>query len=141
MDRLRDGNISLERLLAFLCDLFGALGTALALVGIYGLVSYSVARRTREAGIRVSLGAQRGAVLWLFVRETLALTAAGLLIGLPLGVQLAGFGSKMLFAVAPQDPVSIAATLAMIAFGGALASAIPANKAARVNPVEALRYD
>jgi predicted permease len=141
MDRLRDGNISLERLLAFLCDMFGALGTALALVGIYGLVSYSVARRTREIGIRVSIGAQRAVVLWLFVRETLALTAAGLLIGLPLAVQLAGFGSKMLFAVAPKDPAAIAVTLGLIALGGAIASAVPAGKAARVNPVEALRYD
>ncbi len=141
MGRLRDRMISNDRLLAFLCNLFGILGTGLALVGIYGLVAYSVTRRTREVGIRVSIGAQRSNVLWLFVRETLALTAAGVLIGLPLALQLAAFGKKMLFEVPARDPLAIFVTLALIAAGGAVASALPARKATTINPVEALRYD
>ena len=141
MDRLRDGNISLDRLLTFLCNLFGVLGTALALVGIYGLVSYSVTRRTREVGIRVSIGAQRGDILWLLIRETLALMSAGVLIGLPLALLLAVFVRKMLFDLTPRDPIAIAATLGLIVLGGTVAAAVPAVKATRVNPVEALRYD
>lgn len=141
MERLRDGMIAQDRLLAFLCNLFGVLGTGLALVGIYGLVAYSVTRRTREVGVRVSIGAQRSDVLWLFVRETLALTAVGVVIGLPLALQLAAFGTKMLFEVPAHDPLAIFVTLAFIAAGGAIASAVPARKATTINPVEALRYD
>ncbi len=141
MERLRDGVIAQDRLLAFLCNLFGVLGTGLALVGIYGLVAYSVTRRTREIGVRVGLGAQRSAVLWLFVRETLALTAVGILIGLPLALQLASLGRKMLFEVPARDPLAVSITLALIAAGGAIASAVPARKATIINPVEALRYD
>ncbi len=141
MERLRDGDIARDRLLAFLCNLFGALGGGLALVGIYGLISYAVARRIREVGIRVSIGAQRADVLWLFIRETLALTAAGVVIGLPIALQLAAAAKKMLFEVPAHDPVAIGVTLVMMAFGGIVACAIPARKAARINPVQALRHD
>ena len=138
---MRDGLIAQDRLLAFLSSLFGVLGTALALVGIYGLISYSVTRRTREIGIRMSVGAQRGDVLWLFVREGVVLIICGTLIGLPLALDLARFLQKMLYEVPAYDPAAIAATLALLAMGGLIASLIPAGRATRVNPLEALRYD
>ena len=141
MEVLRDNLIAQDRVLTFLSTLFGALGTALALVGIYGLISYSVARRTREIGIRMSVGAQRRDVLWLFLRESTFLVAGGILIGLPLALVLARLLRKALFEVSPSDPVGIVSTLMLFLVGGLLASLVPARRATRVNPVQALRYD
>jgi ABC-type antimicrobial peptide transport system permease subunit len=140
MALMRDTMIAQDRL-TFLSTLFGVLGTALALVGIYGLISYSVTRRTREIGIRLSIGAQRRDVLWLFLRESTLLVAGGMSIGLPLALLLARFLRSMLFEVTTSDPLGISVTLAMIVLGGLLASLIPARRATRVNPVQALRYD
>jgi predicted permease len=141
MEIMRDGQISQERLLAFLSNLFGALGAVLALVGIYGLISYSVTRRTREVGVRMSVGAQSGDVLWLFARESLALTAIGMLLGLPLALLLARFAKKMLFEVRTSDPLAVGATLALIALGALLAAYFPGHRATRIDPVRALRWD
>jgi predicted permease len=141
MALLRDGVISQDRLLAFLSSLFGALGTALALVGIYGLISYSVTRRTREVGIRVSIGAQRRDVLWLFARETVALLAVGVALGIPLAIGLARFVRAMLYNVSTSEPRDLAITLAVLAAGGLAASWIPGRRAMRIDPVRALRYD
>ena len=138
---MRDGQISRERLLAFLANLFGALGTALAFVGIYGLISYSVTRRTREVGVRMSVGAQTGDVLWLFARESLALTAVGMLLGLPLALILARFAKKMLYEVPTSDPPGIAVTLALIALGAVAASYFPGRRATHIDPVQALRFE
>jgi ABC-type antimicrobial peptide transport system permease subunit len=98
-------------------------------------------RRTREIGIRISIGAQRGDVLWLFLRESTFLVVAGILIGLPLALALAGFLRKLLFDVSTNDPLGITVTLALLLLGGMFASLVPARRAARVNPVQALRYD
>ncbi len=141
MELLRDQWLAQDRLLAFLSTLFGTLGTVLALVGIYGLISYSVTRRTREIGIRISIGAQRGNVLWLFLRESLLLIAGGMLLGLPLALVLARFLKKMLFQVSVADPLGIAATLILLAAGGLIASCAPARRATKIDPVRALRYD
>jgi ABC-type antimicrobial peptide transport system permease subunit len=141
MELMRDGQISQERLLAFLSSLFGALGTTLALVGIYGLIAYSVMRRTREIGIRISVGAQGRDVLWLFLREAALLLTAGLFVGLPLALLLARFVGKLLYQVPTLDPASGAITVALIALGGAAASLIPARRAARVDPLTALRSE
>jgi predicted permease len=141
MELMRDNLISQDRLLTFLSSLFGALGTTLALVGIYGLISYSVTRRTREIGIRMSIGAQRSDVLWLFLREATLLVIGGMLLGLPLALILAGFLRKMLFEVSTTDPLGISATLVLLLLGGLIASFVPARRATRVNPVQALRYD
>jgi predicted permease len=141
MELLRDNLIAQDRLLAFLSTLFGALGVALALVGIYGLISYSVSRRTREIGIRLSLGAQRAGVLWLVVRESVALVAAGLAIGLPLGLGLSKFLRVLLYEVSPGEPRGMAATAALILLGTAMAALAPAARAARVDPVRALRAE
>ena len=141
MSTMRDGHIGQDRLLALLSSVFGALGTGLALVGIYGLISYSVTRRTREVGSRVSVGAQRRDVLWLFLRESIAPLAAGIAIGLPLAVVLARFARKMLYEVSASDPGDIAVTLAALALGGLAAAYLPGRRATRIDPVRALRYD
>jgi hypothetical protein len=141
MELLRENQISQERLLAFLSSLFGALGTTLALVGIYGLIAYSVMRRTREVGIRISVGAQSTDVLWLFLREASLLLVAGMLVGLPLALLLARFVGKLLYQVPTLDPVSMAATVVLLAIGGVAASLLPARRAARVDPLTALRSE
>ena len=141
VEAMRDRQISQERLLAFLADLFGALGTALALVGIYGLISYSVTRRTREVGIRISVGARTVDVLWLFTRESLALTAAGVALGAPLALALASYAKKMLYEVPTNDPAGMAVTVALLGLGAALAAYFPSRRAARIDPVRALRYE
>jgi predicted permease len=141
LEVLRDNLLAQDRLMAFLSSLFGVLGTVLALVGIYGLISYSVARRTREIGIRVSVGAQKRDVLWMFLRESLALTAAGLLLGLPVAFALARFVRSLLYQVSVSDPMSLTTPLVLILLGGALAALVPAVRATRVDPVRALRYE
>ena len=141
LEALRDGVISQDRLLAFLSSLFGALGTALALAGIYGLIAYSVTRRTREVGIRMSVGARRGDVLRLFLRESALLVAAGIAAGLPLALLLARFAGKFLYGVSTTEPADIALSLAAMAAGGLAAAYLPGRRAARINPVEALRCD
>jgi predicted permease len=141
MSLMRDGHIARDRLLAFLSSIFGALGTALSLVGIYGLISYSVTRRTREVGIRMSIGAQRRDVLWLFVRESVALIGAGVVFGLPLAIVLARFIRKMLYQVSINEPGDIAITLVLVAAGGLAAAYLPGRRATRIDPVRALRHD
>jgi ABC-type antimicrobial peptide transport system permease subunit len=141
LEVLRDGTLSQERVLSFLSSLFGVVGTGLALVGIYGLISYAVTRRTREVGIRMSVGAQRRDVLWLFLRESLALTAAGIALGLPLGLALARLIGTMLYGVSTREPVDVALTIAALAAGGAAAAYLPGRRATRIDPVRALRYD
>ncbi len=138
---LRDNLISQDRLLTILSTLFGGLGTLLALVGIYGLISYSVSCRRREIGIRMSLGARMQVVLWLFLREGTALLAAGILIGLPIALASARVLEKLLYEVKPSDAASVWASVALLILAGLAASFIPASRAARVNPVEALRCD
>lgn len=141
MELLRDDLIAQDRLLAFLANLFGTLGTVLAVVGIYGLISYSVARRQREIGIRMSIGAQRSTVLWMFLREAATLVVIGMLVGTPLALVLARFLQKLLYEVGTSDLPSIYATIALLAVTGLAASFVPARKATLVNPVEALRCD
>jgi predicted permease len=141
MSDLLNGGISQDRLLAFLSSVFGLIGTGLALVGIYGLISYSVTRRTREVGIRVSIGAQRSDVLWLFARETMALVGSGVALGLPLALALSRSVKSMLYRVSPAEPRDAALTVAILALGALAASWIPGRRAIRIDPVRALRHD
>jgi ABC-type antimicrobial peptide transport system permease subunit len=130
-----------ERMLAQLTTLFGLLALAVTCVGLYGLMAYSVARRTNEIGLRMALGAQRSNIVWSVLRETLRLTVIGLAIGLAGALAAMRVTESLLFGLEPTDPPTLAAAvLVMIAVAG-IAAWFPAVRAARTDPMTALRYE
>jgi predicted permease len=130
-----------ERLMAMLSGLFGALALALACVGLYAIMSYSVTSRTNEIGIRIALGAQPRAVLWLVMRESILLVLIGAAVGLSTALVATRFVSSLLFGLRPADPVSICLAVGLLFAVALSACLIPARRASRVDPVEALRYE
>jgi len=130
-----------ERLMAKLAGGFGALGLMLASVGLYGLLAYSVVRRTKEIGVRMALGAQRGAVVWLVARRALGLVIAGVAVGLPLAWLLSRKVQSMLFGLTANDAGVMAAAVASMGGAGLVAAYLPARRAARVDPMTALRHE
>jgi predicted permease len=118
-----------------------SMALALGIVGIYGVISYSVSRRTREIGIRLALGAQKAELRWMFVRSALMLTGIGIVIGLGTAAGIARLMRTLLFGVSPLDPFSFAVVPLILALAAALASYLPARRAAAVNPVDALKAD
>jgi ABC-type antimicrobial peptide transport system permease subunit len=116
-----------------------SMALALGIIGIYGVISYAVSRRTREIGIRLALGAQKSELRWMFVRSALALTGIGIVIGLGAAAGVARLMGALLFGVSPFDPVSFAAVPLILAAAAALASFLPAHRAADINPVDALK--
>jgi putative ABC transport system permease protein len=130
-----------ERIIAILSEFFGGLALLLVATGLYGLMAYSVTRRTREIGIRVALGAEQQGVLWMVMRESLGVVMTGVAIGLPAALVAPRLISSMLFGLTPTDPLTIGmATVAMI--GVTLVAAyLPAHRASRVEPMAALRYE
>jgi predicted permease len=134
-----DDSLFVERLVAALSVAFGALATLLAAIGLYGVMSYSVARRTREIGIRMALGAERGSVLWLVLREVALMVVAGVAIGLPLSFALSRIVQSQLFELSAHDPLALAGASAMLAAVALLAGYLPARRATRVDPMIALR--
>ncbi|MGH9842140.1 MAG: ADOP family duplicated permease [Blastocatellia bacterium] len=134
-------SISRERLVALLSSFFSLFALLLAALGLYGVMTYSVARRTREIGIRMALGAQAGNVLWLVLRQTLFLAFIGIAVGLPAALAAARLTKGLLFGLAANDPLTIVlAALVMIGIA-ALAGYLPARRAARVDPMIALRTE
>jgi ABC-type antimicrobial peptide transport system permease subunit len=138
--RVRDGLVR-ERLLAMLAGFFGGLAALLAMVGLYGMISYTVAERRREIGVRVALGAQRRQVVAMMMREAGALLAAGLVAGTVLALLATQTTSSLLFGLKPHDPLAIGGACLLLTFIGALASFIPARAASRLDPLTALRQD
>jgi predicted permease len=136
-----DDSVTSETLIAQLSGFFGLLAVFLACIGIYGLMSYAVSRRTSEIGIRVALGANRSAVLWMIMRESLTLVGIGLAVGLPVALAAGRLVSKMLFGLAPTDPVSVAGAAMLLLACALLAGFLPARQAAKVDPMVALRYE
>jgi putative ABC transport system permease protein len=126
--------------LALLC-LFGMLALLLAAVGIYGVISCSVARRTREVGIRMALGARRGDVLALILRQAVPLIALGLAIGLAASLALTGLLASLLFQVAPSDPATSAAVAVLLGSVALAAAVVPARRAASADPMASLRSE
>jgi ABC-type antimicrobial peptide transport system permease subunit len=127
-----------ERLFAQAYSLFGALALLVAAVGLFGLMSYNVSRRTNEIGIRMALGAQRGDVLRLVMRESMVLVAIGIAIGLGIAVGTSRFVATLLYNLAPTDTASMAVAIAVMAVVSAVAGFIPARRASKVDPMVAL---
>jgi ABC-type antimicrobial peptide transport system permease subunit len=141
MEEYVNGHIARERLIAFLSGFFGILALGLASVGLYGVMAYAVTQRTREVGIRMALGAKRGDVVRMIVRESLVPVLIGMLIGLVAALALARLIASLLYGVAPSDPALIALAAAAMLAVALLAAAIPARRAGRVAPMTALRYE
>jgi putative ABC transport system permease protein len=134
-------SVAQPRFRTLLLGLFGAIALMLAAVGIFGVISYSVSRRTHELGIRVALGAQPSSVLAMILRETLALTLIGIAVGVPCTIATARLITHLLFNVTPYDLVTLALTSLVLVAVGALASYIPARRAVKVDPMVALRHE
>jgi predicted permease len=138
---LVDENLAQERLMATLSGFFAGLALLLTATGLYGVIAYSVQRRTREIGIRMSLGARRAEVLWMVLRDCLLLAGLGVAAGVPVSFWLSRLVARQLFGVAPGDPATIAAAAAFLIVVATLAGYLPARRASRLDPMVALRYD
>ena len=136
-----DESLLEERLISTLATAFGALALLLSAVGLYGVLSYSVGRRTSEIGIRMTLGALPGQVAWSIVRQTLGLVAVGLAVGVSASIFLARVAEKLLYGVAPTDAVALVGSAALLAAVASVASYLPARRAGRIDPVAALRSE
>ncbi len=136
-----DETLLTDRLIALLSAGFGLLATLLASIGLYGVMAFVVARRRKELGIRLALGAQPGGVVWLVMREVLVLLAIGLAIGVPSALALGRYVGGQLYGLEPNDPWMAAATLVLLTIVSAAAGLIPAHRASRIDPILALRYE
>jgi predicted permease len=136
-----DETLGTERLIATLSAAFGALATLLAALGLYGVMAFAVARRTREIGLRMALGAQRGVVVWMVMREALTLVAIGLAIGVPAAYGLSRLVASQLYSVKPTDLGAAATALAILSLVAAAAGLLPARRASAIDPIRALRYE
>ena len=136
-----DSSILRERLMATLSGSFGLLALVLACVGLYGVMSYGVAGRINEIGIRMALGAQRRDVLRLILREAALLVVVGVGVGLPAALAAARLAAGLLYGVTPADPVSVSLAVLLLFAVAALACYIPARRATKVDPMVALRYE
>jgi predicted permease len=132
-------SLSNERLVATMSGIFGTLATLLAVVGLYGVMSFTVACRTREIGIRMALGAEARKIGLMVIREVLAIAAAGIAIGVPVAWWVSRFVASQLYGVQTTDPRTIAAAVALLGIVAALAGLVPSARAARVSPTIALR--
>jgi predicted permease len=141
LERQIDRSLVVERFVATLSTAFGVLATLLAIVGLYGVMAFTVARRTREIGVRMALGAVHGDVVWLVMREVLLLVGVGMVIGLAGAWGLGRFVSSQLYGISGSDPMTVVVAAALLALVALLAGYVPARRATRVNPVLALRYE
>lgn len=136
-----DETLMTERLIALLSAGFGLLATVLATIGLYGVMAFAVARRTRELGLRMALGAQRGTVIWLVMREVMTLLGIGLAIGIPAAAGLGRFVAAQLYGIKPGDPWIAGTSMVLLIAVASAAGLIPAHRASRIDPILALRYE
>ncbi len=141
MDETMARSMASDRLIATLLATFASLALVLAAIGIFGVLSYAVAQRTRELGIRLALGAQRADVVRLVARETAPMVAGGVVIGLAAALGLARLARSMLYEVGPNDPATFVAVGVTLALVAAIAAMVPARRASRVDPVIAMRNE
>jgi len=130
-----------ERVLAQAYALFGGIAVFVAAIGLFGLMSYNVSRRTREIGIRMAMGAERNAVLGLVVGESMLLVAGGIVIGIAIALGAGRLIASQLFGVQPTDAATMASAIGVMALVSAVAGYLPARRATRVDPMVALRYE
>jgi predicted permease len=136
-----DRSLVTERMIAMLSAVFGIIATLLATVGLYGVMAYTVARKTREIGIRMALGALAKNVVWMVMREVLLLIGIGVAVGVTSSVLLTRYVEAQLFGLTPNDPRTLGLATAILIAVAALAGYFPALRASRVNPIRALRYE
>ena len=141
MQETIDANLVAERAIAMLASVFGMLATLLAGIGLYGILAYSTAQRTREIGIRMALGARRVTVVGLILREVLMLAGGAVAVTIPLAMLATRTVRSELFGVSVADPAVYGAGILIICVVAALAGFIPARRAATVDPARALRTE
>lgn len=141
LQQLVDESLIQERLLSILANLFGGLALLLAAIGIYGIVSFTVVRRTRELGVRLAIGAPRISVIWLVARQTLGLVGVGLAFGIPLMFSIHGYIESELFGVQGSDPAWIGLAIAVLVMTALGAASWPAWRASRLDPMISLRHE
>jgi ABC-type antimicrobial peptide transport system permease subunit len=139
--RQLDDTLSAERLIASLSTAFGVIATLMAALGLYGVTAFSVARRTREIGLRSALGASTRTVVWLVLREVLVMLGVGVAIALPCAIVLGRYAESQFFGVTPADAMSLATAGAALAVAALAAGWLPARRASRVSPLIALSHD
>jgi putative ABC transport system permease protein len=139
-DRIRESLVT-ERVIAMLATALGLAALLLACAGLYGMLAYAVSRRTREIGLRLALGAERGHVLRTIISQSLVLAGLGIAAGLGCALALGQFARNLLFQVSPRDPLSLGAAAAIMLIVACLAAFLPARRASRVDPVVALRCE
>ncbi len=138
---LMEDSISEERLIAQLCGFFGVLALLLAATGLYGVMAYATSRRANEIGLRMALGAERGNVIWMVLRETLVVVAAGIVIGSGFALVATRLVASMLTGLSANDPATIGVAISIMLIMGTLAGVIPAIRASRIDPMTALRQE
>ena len=136
-----DASLAQERAMATLASAFGLLALSLACIGLYGVVAYSVARRTKEMGIRMALGAQRRRVIGMIVKGAVRLVVVGIALGLPAAWAASRWVKSMLFGLTPTDPTTMTGAALVLASAALLAAYVPARRASRVDPMTALRHE
>jgi len=136
-----ENSLMRERTMALLSGFFGALAALLAVIGLYGVISYVVAMRRNEIGIRMALGASRQNIAGIIIRHTLQLLALGIVAGVLLSLVATRGAGSLLFGLQPNDPLTLIAAAASLVTVALLASYLPAYRASRVDPMEALRYE
>jgi predicted permease len=134
-----DESLFVERMVAVLSVAFGALATLLAAIGLYGVMSYAVTRRTREIGIRMALGAERGRVLWLVLREVAAMALAGIAGGLAAALWVTRQVQSQLYGLSPNDPLTLGIAMGLLATVAIASGYIPARRATTIDPMIALK--
>jgi ABC-type antimicrobial peptide transport system permease subunit len=141
METVKADSVAQRRFVLVLVGVFGVLALLLAAIGVYGVMSLLVSERTQEVGVRLALGAHPGGVLTMLVGQAMRLTLTGVAIGIGLSIVLMPLLRSQLYAIAPRDPLTLAAVPAILTLVAIAAAIIPARRAMKVNPVEALRYE